>query len=272
MHLKLEKLKDWFKSKGKVGVAFSGGVDSALLLKVGKMALGDNVVAVTIHSVLNKEKELEVAKDLAKQLEVQHEIINIDDLKVPEVAHNHKERCYFCKKNRFTIIMDKLKEKNIDVLVEGSNVDDLKDYRPGLRAIKELGIKSPLQEVGFTKKEIRALAKYLDLPVWDKPSEPCLATRFPVGTNLSIDKLKRIEKGEIYLKQKLNIDILRLRDHDGLARIETLDEHVINIFKYKTDIYDELTKLGFKYITIDLMGYKRGSMNSKEESNGGKRS
>ncbi|WP_143334221.1 ATP-dependent sacrificial sulfur transferase LarE [Desulfonispora thiosulfatigenes] len=262
MFTKLEKLKNWFEDKERVALAFSGGVDSALLLKVGEMTLGSGLSAITIHSPLNKEEELKVAQRLAENLKVEQIVVNLNDLEIAEVASNHSERCYYCKKNRFEKLISLIKEKNIKWIIEGSNLDDLKDYRPGLRAVKELGIRSPLQEIGFTKKEIRNLARYLDVPVWNKPSEPCLATRFPVGTNLNLDNLKRIEQCEEYVKRLLDIKILRIRDYNNLARIEVLEEDIKLLLQNKVEITRELKKKGFKYITLDLNGYKQGSMNN----------
>lgn len=262
MFYKLEELKNWFKDKEKLALAFSGGVDSALLLKVASMVLGQKLLAVTIHSPLNKGSELKIASQLAQQLGIEHEIMYINDLEIPEIANNESERCYYCKKNRFKQMISLVEKKGIKCIIEGSNIDDLKDYRPGLKAIKELKIRSPLQEIAFTKEEIRNLARYLDLPVWDKPSEPCLATRFPVGTQLSIEKLKRIEKSEEDVKKILNIEILRIRDCNNLAKLEVLNEDIKLLLQEKTKITEDLRKKGFRDIIVDLEGYKQGKMNS----------
>lgn len=262
MFYKLEELKNWFKDKEKLALAFSGGVDSALLLKVASMVLGQKLLAVTIHSPLNKGSELKIASQLAQQLGIEHEIMYINDLEIPEIANNESERCYYCKKNRFKQMISLVEKKGIKCIIEGSNIDDLKDYRPGLKAIKELKIRSPLQEIAFTKEEIRNLARYLDLPVWDKPSETCLATRFPVGTQLSIEKLKRIEKSEEDVKKILNIEILRIRDCNNLAKLEVLNEDIKLLLQEKTKITEYLRKKGFRDIIVDLEGYKQGKMNS----------
>ena len=262
MFYKLEELKNWFKDKEKLALAFSGGVDSALLLKVASMVLGQKLLAVTIHSPLNKESELKIASQLAQQLGVEHEIMYINDLEISQVADNHSERCYYCKKNRFKQVISLVEEKGIKCIIEGSNIDDLKDYRPGLKAIKELKVSSPLQETAFTKENIRSLARHLDLPVWNKPSEPCLATRFPVGTQLSIEKLKRIEKSEEDVKKILNIEILRIRDCNNLAKLEVLNEDIKLLLQEKTKITEDLRKKGFRDIIVDLEGYKQGKMNN----------
>ncbi|MFZ7102940.1 MAG: ATP-dependent sacrificial sulfur transferase LarE [Peptococcaceae bacterium] len=262
MDKKLDQLKEWFKNKDSVLVAFSGGVDSALLLKAAQDVLGSRVLAVTADSPLNTPEEKESAVNLAKHLEAEHVIFELNDLDNPLVRKNPEDRCYHCKKARFQAMLNLAKERNIAVVVEGSNVDDLKDYRPGLKAVQELGIASPLEEVGLNKNEIRKLARELGLEVWNKPSEPCLATRIPFHTELTAAKLARVMAAEKYLKQELSLNVVRVRDHNGLARIEVDENSFTKIIELKNSIHEMLVaQLGFKYTALDLFGYRTGSMN-----------
>lgn len=258
---KLERLKEWFSDKESAAIAFSGGVDSSLLLKIAHLVLGDKVLALTIDSPLNTKEELENASQLAKIIGVRHIILSANELGIPKIKENNAERCYHCKKYRLQEIIKFCREEKINLLIEGSNFDDLQDYRPGLKAVKELGLQSPLQEVGLKKAEIRELAKLLNLPVWDRPSEPCLATRFPFGVELTADKLILIEKCEKYLKNVLNIDVVRVREHNGLARIEVREKDLEKIIKNREDVGKNFKNYGFRYITLDICGYRRGSMN-----------
>ena len=164
-------------------------------------------------------------------------------------------------------MLELAKEKGLEVVVEGSNVDDLRDYRPGLKAVKELGIASPLEEIGFTKQEIRQAAKMLDLAVWNKPSEPCLATRIPFNTEITLEKLQRVRDGERFLKENLGIDQLRIRDHNGLTRIEVEKANLEIVFSQRDKISDYLFHLGFNYVALDLTGYRTGSMNKSGGEN-----
>ncbi|MDK2822777.1 MAG: pyridinium-3,5-biscarboxylic acid mononucleotide sulfurtransferase [Clostridia bacterium] len=261
MKHKLNELKNWFKDKNGVLVAFSGGVDSTLLLKVALDVLGDKALAVTANSPLNTPQEKENAVQLAKKLGANHLVVDLNDLENPLVRANPSDRCYHCKKARFEKMLQLAKENDLEVVVEGSNLDDLNDYRPGLKAVKELGVASPLEEIGLPKKEIRQLAKELDLPVWNKPSEPCLATRIPFNTELTLDKLQRVMHGEHFLKIKIKLNQVRVRDHNGLARIEVEQNEIEKAFLKRDIINEKFINLGYKYVTLDLMGYRTGSMN-----------
>lgn len=261
MEIKLQKLQEWFASKNGVLVAFSGGVDSALLLKVAKDVLGSKVLAVTANSPLNTPEEKEGAVQLAKTLGVEHLVVDLNDLENPLVRSNPEDRCYHCKKARFEKIIELAQLKELQAIVEGSNLDDLNDYRPGLKAVKELGICSPLEEVGLNKREIRSIARELGLPVWDKPSEPCLATRIPFNTELTVDKLNRVYMAEKYIKETFDLRVVRVRDHDGLARIEVEEGKIGQLASEHDKISLAFFELGYKFTTLDLKGYHTGSMN-----------
>jgi uncharacterized protein len=257
---KLTKLKKILADMGSVLVALSGGVDSSLVLRVAVEVLRENVAAVTAVSATLAAAELEEAKKIAHLLKVRHFIIEADELKSAEFVKNPPDRCYFCKKLRFTAFKKLAKEQGFKYVVDGSNADDEADWRPGLKANLELSIRSPLREAGLTKVDIRALAKQLNLSNWDKPSAACLASRIPYGSAVTEEKLIQIEKAETLLK-KLGIRQLRVRHHGEIARIETDLAEVKVIFDNREKIISFLKSLGFLYITFDLEGFKSGSLN-----------
>ncbi|KJS86984.1 MAG: hypothetical protein JM58_05555 [Peptococcaceae bacterium BICA1-8] len=261
MEDKLSKLKKWFANKEGVLVAFSGGVDSALLLKIAQEVLGNKALAVTANSPLNTPEEKEGAIRVAREIGAEHLVVELNDLENPQVSSNPPDRCYYCKKARFESMLRLAEEKGLEVVVDGSNIDDLNDYRPGLKAVKELGIASPLEEVGFNKAEIRRAAQQLGLSVWDKPSEPCLATRIPFNTEITKDKLIRVIQAERYLKNNLGLSQVRVRDHNGLARIEVEKKDLEKLLARRDEVTKLLLEEGFYYITLDLEGYRTGSMN-----------
>ena len=266
---KLNKLKQSIKKLKKITVAFSGGVDSTFLLRVCKDVLGkENVMAVTASSGVLSEVELKEAKALALDMGVSHEIIQFDELEVLGFSDNPPERCYYCKRELFKKFLNFAQEKGYDNLVDGTNADDSGDFRPGMKALKELRIKSPLKEVGLTKEEIRALSKTLGLSTWDKPSFACLASRFPYGERISREKLKRVGEAEEVLRG-LGFCQFRVRCHGDLARIEVLPSQLDKFFDIdlRNDIVDKFKELGFTYITLDMIGYRSGSLNEvlKEE-------
>lgn len=267
MEDKLVKLKKWFENKNGALIAFSGGVDSALLLKAAYDVLGENAWAVTVNSPLNTPEEKEAAVKVAKEIGTRHLVLELNDLENPKVRTNPIDRCYYCKKARFEALLKLAQEKELEVVIEGSNFDDLRDYRPGLKAVKELGIASPLEEIGFTKGEVRMTAKKLGLSVWDKPSEPCLATRFPFNTEITLAKLTKVMEAERFIKNHLGLFQVRVRDHNGLARIEVEKEDLEKVFSQRNSITGYLLQLGFKYITLDLTGYRTGSMNKSGGEN-----
>ncbi|MBQ9595627.1 MAG: ATP-dependent sacrificial sulfur transferase LarE [Synergistaceae bacterium] len=261
---KLATLREYISSLGSAAVAFSGGVDSTFLLKVAHDVLGsDKVLAVTIDSTFVPARELDESKAFCESNNIPHTVIHVDELSIPGIKENPPNRCYLCKKALFTKILEVAHANNLAHVLEGSNLDDLGDYRPGLQAIDELGIKSPLRFAGLTKAEIRKFSWELGLKTWDKPSFACLASRFVYGEVLTEKKLRLVERSEQVLLD-LGFRQFRVRIHGSdLARIELLPEDFAKILEVKTrtKIYDALKSLGFVYIALDLKGYRTGSMN-----------
>lgn len=259
---KYEKLKSIIKDCGKIAIAFSGGVDSTFLTKVAKDVLGENAVAVTISSILVTDDELKEADDFCKAENIEHLIYNADVLSIPGFENNPPDRCYICKKAIFTNVQNLVGERGISVIAEGTNVDDDGDYRPGMRAIKELGVRSPLKEAGLTKAEIRELSCMLGLKTWNKPSCACLASRFAYGEVINKDKLDMIYSAECYIRS-LGFEQFRVRLQDGIARIELRPADIQKFIEngIKDKVSEKLHTLGFKYVSLDLDGYRLGSMN-----------
>ena len=259
---KYEKLKSIIKDCGKIAIAFSGGVDSTFLTKVAKDVLGENAVAVTISSILVTDDELKEADDFCKVENIEHLIYKADVLSIPGFEHNPPNRCYICKKAIFTNVQNLVGERGISVIAEGTNVDDDGDYRPGMRAIKELGVRSPLKEAGLTKAEIRELSCMLGLKTWNKPSCACLASRFAYGEVINKDKLDMIYSAECYIRS-LGFEQFRVRLQDGIARIELRPADIQKFIEngIKDKVSEKLHALGFKYVSLDLDGYRLGSMN-----------
>ncbi|HHY70424.1 MAG TPA: ATP-dependent sacrificial sulfur transferase LarE [Thermoanaerobacterales bacterium] len=266
---KLDNLKQRLQALKRVVVAFSGGVDSTLLLKVCMDILGkDHVLAVTAYSEAFSEKEFMESQDLAEFLNVRQIVIESAELDIPGISDNPPERCYFCKRYLFSRFTTIAREQGYNFVVEGSNFSDTEDFRPGMVAIQELGIISPLKEAGLTKDEIRKASKAMGLPTWNKPSYACLFSRFPYGEKITREKLKRVSEAENLLRG-LGFYQFRVRSHGDLARIEVLPEEIERFFEQslRDTITKELRKMGFTYITLDLTGYRTGSMNEelKEE-------
>ena len=254
---KIGIVKSILSSMGEVLIAYSGGVDSTLLLKIAKEVLGDKVLAVTARSETYPEEEIEAAVELAKSLGVKHQIIETKELEDERFISNPSDRCYFCKQELFSNL---IKMANGSFVLDGAHFDDLKDHRPGKKAAEELGVRSPLQEAKLTKEEIRAVSRELNLPTWNKPSLACLASRFPYGMRLTRENLKKVAEAERYLKS-LGLKQVRVRHHSDSARIEVPKENIPLLFKKHKEIIGKLKNLGYTYITVDLEGYRSGSMN-----------
>lgn len=257
---KYNRLKELIREYSSALIAFSGGVDSALLLAVAAGELGDRLMAVTAKSATSTEEEVQEAVEFARQISVFHLVIESREMQVEEFVENNSQRCYFCKLSRFSDLRSIALQNNLAWVLDGSNRDDLADYRPGTKAAKELGVRSPLQEAGFTKEEIRELSRQLGLSTWDKPSSPCLASRIPHGQLITDKKLRRIELAESFLKAK-GFSPVRVRHFEEEARIEVLPNQFIRLCEQTQDVKDEFIDLGFSQITLDLSGFNSGKMN-----------
>ena len=260
---RLNRLKKLLKGMGKVLVAYSGGVDSTLLLKVASDTLGkESVVAVTALSPLYPERELVGAKESAGSIGVRHILIESNELEIEGFSQNPTDRCYYCKKELFQKLSNLAKAEAIPFVIEGSTLDDDKDHRPGKKAIQELGIRSPLREVRFTKTDVREVSKDLNLPTWDKPSFACLASRFPYGEEITENALERVDQAEAFLLS-LGFKQVRVRHYQSLARIEIYPEEMGRFLEdsMRERVVRRLKEIGYKYVTLDLQGFRSGSMN-----------
>jgi uncharacterized protein len=262
LHEKLDKLKELLKELKSVVVAYSGGVDSTFLIKVAYDVLGENAVAVTARSSTYPEREFNEAVRYIKDIGAKHIVIISEELEIEGFAKNPTNRCYYCKKELFSKIKAIAEENNINAVLDGSNLDDTGDYRPGMIAAKELQVVSPLKECGLTKNDIRALSKEMGIPTWSKPSFACLSSRFPYGNEITEPKLKMVEKAEQFLLDIGFIQV-RVRHHEEIARIEVAIEEREKFFNadLMDKVAEEFKKIGYKYVTLDLQGYRTGSMN-----------
>jgi len=254
-----QRLISWFQNKNqKTIVALSGGVDSAVVALAAKKALDKKAVAVTADYNTLSGDELKSARKIAKEIDIHHRIVRYNELDNEEFVKNDSLRCYHCRTELASYLLLEAKKMNVSLIVDGTNIDDLKDYRPGIKAMRENGVKSPLVELGIGKQNIRSIAKSNNLSVFDKPSNSCLASRIPHGIPVTFEKLKRIETAEILVKSVFNVRQVRVRDHQDTARIEVGRQEFKEMFD--TDkllaIDSKLKNLGFKYVALDLSGYK----------------
>ncbi|NFN87461.1 ATP-dependent sacrificial sulfur transferase LarE [Clostridium sporogenes] len=259
---KYNNLINYLRGLQSVAVAFSGGVDSTLLLKAAKDALGDKAISITVVSSYIPKWEIKEAKELADDIGIKSYFIEVPMFE--EIRFNPEDRCYKCKKSVFNKIKYLAREQGIKYIVDGTNADDTKDYRPGMKALKELEVKSPLLENFINKEEIRILSKELKLDTWDKPAYACLLSRIPYNQEIKKEDLIRIEKAEVYM-MKLGFRAVRVRSHGDLARIEVPQNVRVKLFNELVldKISKEFKKLGFKYVTVDIEGYKMGSLNAE---------
>jgi pyridinium-3,5-biscarboxylic acid mononucleotide sulfurtransferase len=242
-------------------VAFSAGVDSTLLVRASRDALGpDRVVAVTGLSDTYPEEEMQEARELAQELGVEHVMARTEELTDPRYAQNSHQRCFFCKSELYGRLEKVRKERGFNVVIDGTNADDLGDHRPGLRAARDLGVRSPLEEIGMTKDEIRQISNELGLRTWDKPAFACLSSRFPYGTPITVEKLKQVAEAERVLRQ-LGFKGFRVRHHEKIARIEVPPEDFVRIVEHHDEIVAGIKSAGYRFVTLDLKGYTSGSLN-----------
>ncbi|MCF6246064.1 MAG: ATP-dependent sacrificial sulfur transferase LarE [Desulfobacula sp.] len=262
MKHKLELLNNRLGKLGRFAIAFSGGVDSTFLLAVAKNINPKKLLAVTAASQFVPEREVTFAKMLAGEFGVEHIVIDVDILSNADVVANTKKRCYYCKHAMFSRIFEVIKEQGIDLLLHAVNLDDLGDYRPGLKAAKELCVLSPLVDTGFSKNDIRMVSRKMGLETWDKPSQSCLATRIPYNKPITDEALQRIDQAEAFL-QKLGFAQVRVRCHGKLARIEVVSDQMDALLKkeIRDKVSEHLIRFGFGFVSIDIDGYKTGKMN-----------
>lgn len=259
---KLNELVDWFESKNKVIIALSGGVDSALVAYAAFQKLGSSAIAVTADYKTLSEEELHSAKQICKEIGITHIFLDYNELENEEFVQNDSNRCFHCRMELGNHLIELANEHNIEIIVDGTNLDDLGEYRPGIEALKQNGIRSPLVETNFSKSEIRESAKSVGLSVYDKPSNSCLASRIPWGQRVTAEKLTRIEFGETIVKQLTNVKQVRVRDLNGSAKIE-VDKVMISLFNEAVlnKITEKLKMIGFSAVEVDQDGYKPGKIN-----------
>jgi len=263
MQRKFNDLVSWFSDKGRVIVALSGGVDSAVVAYAAKNALDGNAIAVTADYKTLSDEELESARKIAMEIGIRHQVIEYSELDNEDFVKNDEHRCFHCRNELAEHLLEVAEREKARLIVDGTNADDLDDFRPGIQALKQHGVKSPLVELSITKNEVRQIASMLSLSIFDKPSNACLASRIPHGTEVTADKLRRIEQAEIVVKKLFHVKQVRVRDHDEIARIEVgRDERSLLFDQVKLDYLDsELKKLGFRFVAIEASGYKSGNLN-----------
>ncbi|MCX7680565.1 MAG: ATP-dependent sacrificial sulfur transferase LarE [Anaerolineae bacterium] len=261
---KTERLRELIAGLGSAGVAYSGGVDSTLLLALCREVLGtERVLALTVHSELIPAVERQQAGEMAERLGVRQRVVTLEVLSNPDIAANRPDRCYHCKRMMFARLRELAWAEGMATLVHGANLDDVGDYRPGMRAAEELGVRAPLLEAGFTKEDVRALSRQMGLSTWDLPSMACLASRVPYHVPLTSAALTRIEAAETRLRERFALSPLRVRDHFPLARIEVPEAEIARLARaeVREEVVRLLRELGYRYVTLDLEGFRSGSMN-----------
>ncbi len=266
---KIKKLKDTIKTLESVVVAFSGGVDSSLVAKVCYDVLGDKALAVTARSETYPLYEYEEAKKIAQEIGIPHMTVDTSELGIKGFAENPPNRCYFCKSELFSKLKKIAKEKGCKNVVDGANFDDTNEYRPGLEAARELDVRSPLKESGLRKADIREISKHLKLSNWDKPSYACMSSRFPYGESITEEKLTLVAAAEAYLRS-IGLRQFRVRHHDTIARIEVLPEDIPLLLQNgkRTQLVKRFKEIGYQYVTLDMEGYRSGSMNEVLDKKG----
>ncbi|MGH7863413.1 MAG: ATP-dependent sacrificial sulfur transferase LarE [Candidatus Binataceae bacterium] len=259
---KLVRLRAFFAPLDSVMVAFSGGVDSTFVLKVAHETIGERVLALTTTSPTMPDDDHQSAVEMARLIGARHLVIESNELEIPGYAHNPVNRCYLCKYNLFTVCEAKADELAIATIVDGLNLDDLTDYRPGMQAASEKRVRHPLVEAELSKSEIRELSRGLDLPTWDRPASPCLSSRFPYGTEITPDGLRKVGEGEKLL-HALGFRVARVRYHGDIARVEVEQHEVARLLgpDLREVVERELKRIGFRFVTVDLKGFRSGSLN-----------
>ena len=260
MEDKFVSLQRLLTDMGSVAVAYSGGIDSTLLLKIAHDCLGDQAAGLTAVSPSVPAHEVAEAQEIARLIGARHILLETSETEDERYLANTPDRCYFCKSETYDQLMPLAEARGYRYLVDGNNADDVGDHRPGRRAARERGVRSPLQEIGITKAEIRTMARTLGLPNWDKPSAACLSSRIPYGTTITVQMLSQVERAELALRQ-LGLRQVRVRHHDQVARIEMEAADFSTVLEHRDEIVDQLKTLGYAYVALDLAGFRSGSMN-----------